>query len=426
MRLLAREVDGAEELFCDEGLDFVSKFAFPSNKIKEKFSIQIESAKCLVNLVFKSSALNVAMRNPEKYRAIISVLDDPDILPEVAFPYLRILFLISRPVEGNKLHRQLADEKAIPIIFNLIKKIVDSPSFPNPSHFQTLQECFQVLFGLTIEMGTLNKSESPMKYEDYVPNYEEVVTTLLKVFNVPLEHPKLNIPLYEVKRSIINCFINIPLQYYRILVVLNDSEQTLKNLFDCLEYDLRQPESDKTNVVTACMVVQCLLHQAPETREYAMKRMFPGRNLEAERNQAEEEGIPINMDAVDKDADTIGNRIIKLMTSVNMAIKYVTNELLFSLVGESADDFVRLTGFGNAAGLLAMRNLFGMGKHLDRDTATEIRQNTKKEKLPDLRPAKEGETEEEAEDRIMENFEKMVDAGVIKLVKKDEPPKDNK
>eukprot|EP01125_Pyxidicula_operculata_P008300 TRINITY_DN2796_c0_g3_i5.p2 TRINITY_DN2796_c0_g3~~TRINITY_DN2796_c0_g3_i5.p2 ORF type:complete len:151 (+),score=16.13 TRINITY_DN2796_c0_g3_i5:531-983(+) len=73
MRLLAREVDGAEELFCDEGLDFVSKFAFPSNKIKEKFSIQIESAKCLVNLVFKSSALNVAMRNPEKYRAYVSI-----------------------------------------------------------------------------------------------------------------------------------------------------------------------------------------------------------------------------------------------------------------------------------------------------------------------------------------------------------------
>jgi len=127
------------------------------------------------------------------------------------------------------------------------------------------------------------------------------------------------------------------------------------------------------------------------------------------------------MDAFDKDAPTVGNKIIKYMTSMSMAIKFVSNELLFALVGENADDFVRLTGFGNAAGLLAMRNLFGMGKHLNRDTLSETR---KAPKIPDdLQPRREGETEEEKEQRTRENLEKMIASGMIQVVKKEDTQK---
>lgn len=144
---------------------------------------------------------------------------------------------------------------------------------------------------------------------------------------------------------------------------------------------------------------------------------------------------------------------------------------------------MRLTGFGNAAGLLAMRNLFGMGKHLDGDTATQMRQAeqpagvptsaststttttatapsttaAKKviyplrvtptggkyfykiflgrgfflfwtdclfQKFPDLRSATEGETPEEQEERTLENLEKMMEAGLIKVIKKDDKDKE--
>lgn len=44
---------------------------------------------------------------------------------------------------------------------------------------------------------------------------------------------------------------------------------------------------------------------------------------------------------VDKDAKTMGNLLISQMTSMNMALKYMVNELLFSLVGENgARDFL--------------------------------------------------------------------------------------
>jgi hypothetical protein len=44
------------------------------------------------------------------------------------------------------------------------------------------------------------------------------------------------------------------------------------------------------------------------------------------------------------------------------------------------------------------------------------------EKFPELIPEKEGETEEEKEDRMVRNFEKLVDAGVFQVVKGDQPP----
>jgi hypothetical protein len=61
------------------------------------------------------------------------------------------------------------------------------------------------------------------------------------------------------------------------------------------------------------------------------------------------------------------------MTAIDMALKYWANEMLFQLCDEDAERFVKLTGFGNASGLLVMRNLFGMGQYLTTDSATEIR-----------------------------------------------------
>jgi len=260
-----------------------------------------------------------------------------------------------------------------------------------------------------------------MDYQSYVPNYQDVVTSLLKLFGLPLSSPTSDPSLFELKNCAINCFVNIPLQYYSILVILGDRDQTLKSLFDLLEWEVRSDAGqEKKSLVTIFMVVQSLLARAPDARPYAFQRLFPGRDLDRERQISEEKGEPVNMDAYDKDADTVGNKIIKYMTSMNMAIKYVSNELLFSLVGESGDDFVRLTGFGNAAGLLAMRNLFGMGKHLKRDTVSDIKETEKqKPTIPDLQPAKPGETEEEKEQRTCENLEKIIESGMIQVIKKD-------
>jgi len=193
------------------------------------------------------------------------------------------------------------------------------------------------------------------------------------------------------------------------------------------------------------IILKNLLAMNPDIRAYGMERMFPGRDLEKEI-ETNADG-KLCMDVPDPAAETTGNKIVKLMTSFHQAIQFTSNDLLFALVGEDADAFIRLVGFGNAAGLLAMRNLFGMGANLHGDTLSQFKQETKNiaenmteeekeeffksitaedkkeeekkpSEFPELIKEQEGENEEDKEDRMVRNFEKLVDAGFIKVIKK--------
>lgn len=83
-----------------------------------------------------------------------------------------------------------------------------------------------------------------MDYSTYVPNYEEVMNVLLRLFNLPLATPLSNPPLFQLKQSVLNCFVNVPLEYYRVLVVLGDRESTLRNLFEMLEFEIKRTPAD--------------------------------------------------------------------------------------------------------------------------------------------------------------------------------------
>jgi hypothetical protein len=282
-------------------------------------------------------------------------------------------------------------------------------------------------------MGTLgqNTGEERMEYSAYVPNFEEVIGVLLKVFNAPLADLSSNPLLYQVKHSVLNCFVNVPPEFFRILVLLGDKEATKKTLFDLLEYEVnRTSDEQMSQNMTIFLVVQQLLNRAEEVRPYAFKRLFPDRDLDRETEERSAVGANVPMDVPNKDTATLGNRLVKFMSSFNQSLQYVITELLFQLCGEEADMLIRLTGFGNAAGLLAMRGLYGMGGVNQRDTATEFRQMQQQatvspDKIPELRKAPDGhdETEDEKEDRLVENFQRLVDAGVVKLVKKDDAEK---
>eukprot|EP01126_Amoeba_proteus_P038697 TRINITY_DN4046_c0_g1_i4.p1 TRINITY_DN4046_c0_g1~~TRINITY_DN4046_c0_g1_i4.p1 ORF type:complete len:428 (-),score=104.04 TRINITY_DN4046_c0_g1_i4:178-1461(-) len=421
LRVLIRDPTGCNEALTEK---FLNRLWDVSGMKKESFynfgmAARTELAKCAVNVIFKGNLGQSCIANGFHRRLQEIVSQELKDLPtEIAFPILRILFLISRPIDEVKINRVLADEGLIQSLFSLMKSWWERPGFPSrASEKIALREALQVLFGLTVDMGTLARDEV-MSYEKYLPNYIEDVGFLISILNLPLPSPRDDLPLYEVKLSVINCFINIPLQFFRILVIIGDHALTLSNFFDVLEYELKNTDDPKKSVVTLLMVLRNLLYQAPEIRPIAFKRLFPSRDLEKEAQARSEGDGKVNIDVPDKDADTIGNRIIKLMTSFNTALQYASNDCLYSLVGENADEFVQLTGFGNAAGLLAMRGLFGMSQHLKTDTLSQV-----KKKMPDLIPEREGEDEEEKEDRLVRNFEKLVDAGVIQVVRKEEEKK---
>ncbi|XP_056907570.1 synembryn-B isoform X1 [Takifugu flavidus] len=59
---------------------------------------------------------------------------------------------------------------------------------------------------------------------------------------------------------------------------------------------------------------------------------------------------------------TLRNKLVRLMTHVDMGVKQTAAEFLFVLCKESVDNLLKYTGYGNAAGLLVARGLLAGGR----------------------------------------------------------------
>uniref|UniRef100_A0A671KD99 Synembryn n=1 Tax=Sinocyclocheilus anshuiensis TaxID=1608454 RepID=A0A671KD99_9TELE len=73
---------------------------------------------------------------------------------------------------------------------------------------------------------------------------------------------------------------------------------------------------------------------------------------------------------------TVRNKLVRLMTHIDMAVKQGAAEFLFVLCKESVDNLLKYTGYGNAAGLLMARGLLAGGRgetqySSDEDSDTE-------------------------------------------------------
>lgn len=74
--------------------------------------------------------------------------------------------------------------------------------------------------------------------------------------------------------------------------------------------------------------------------------------------------------------DLLRNKLVRLMTHLDTDLKRVAAEFLFVLCSESVPRFIKYTGYGNAAGLLAARGLMAGGRpegqySEDEDTDTD-------------------------------------------------------
>ncbi|XP_078483519.1 chaperone Ric-8A [Ciona intestinalis] len=76
-----------------------------------------------------------------------------------------------------------------------------------------------------------------------------------------------------------------------------------------------------------------------------------------------------------EDGDALSNKLVKLCTHANVEVKNGIADFLFVLCKENVDRFVKYTGYGNAAGLLAARGLlaggFGETEYSDCDSDSD-------------------------------------------------------
>uniref|UniRef100_A0A3B3CH82 Synembryn n=1 Tax=Oryzias melastigma TaxID=30732 RepID=A0A3B3CH82_ORYME len=332
LRILSRDKKTLSALVTDSALLTLGKLALlttndTSDEAREQAeeSLRKEAMKVLCNVVYNStwaqerfSALNINWSSPSS----------------VQFYELRLMFLITalRP----ELNTQLQQAGGVSILTAALESTLEvqwkeqyecalDPAAPpiSPEASQRIIEILKILFNITYS------------------NHRQDLTHSVVIPSQPHSHT-------------VNLLTALPLQCLDVLLsvpLTPNSQQSLGVNMDCVHMLLlfmeRRLESgdkvkEKLTPILNLLTESCRAHR--ETRLYIRKHILPPLR---DVSHKPEEG------------NTVKSRLIRLMTHLDTDLKHCAADLIFVLCKENVRRFVKYTGYGNAAGLLATRGLLG-------------------------------------------------------------------
>uniref|UniRef100_A0A3Q1IZT4 Synembryn n=1 Tax=Anabas testudineus TaxID=64144 RepID=A0A3Q1IZT4_ANATE len=274
----------------------------------------------------------------------------------VQFYELRLMFLMTalRP----ELSTQLKQEGGVSILTAALDSCLEiqwkdqyecalDPAAPPISleASQRIVEILKILFNITFSTHRQEPSE------DDAALYRHLVAILRLCL---MKKCTLSEDTDELQGHTVNLLSALPLQCLDVLLTVPlapDSEQCQGVNMDCVHTLLmfmeRRLESgdkikEKLTPILNLLTESCRAHR--ETRQYIRKHILPPLR---DVSQRPEEGT------------TVKSRLIRLMTHLDTDLKHCAADLIFVLCKENVRRFVKYTGYGNAAGLLATRGLLG-------------------------------------------------------------------
>ncbi|XP_028332639.1 synembryn-A [Gouania willdenowi] len=340
--------DGVEEEEVEEG--------DPGDEMQRK-----EAMKVLCNVVYNSSIAQEKFSTLRLINGLIQGLrpgagsSSPS---SVQFYQLRLMFLVTalRP----ELSTQLQQTGGVSLLTAALERCLEvqwkdqyegslDPAAPPISldASQQIIEILKILFNIT------HSSHRKVPSEDDAALYRHLVAILRLCL---MRKSVLTTDADELQGHTVNLLSALPLQCLDVLLMVpleQNSEQCegRRLNMDCVHALLmfmeRRLESgdkikEKLTPILNLLTESCRAHR--ETRHYIRKHILPPLRDVTHRP---EEGC------------TVKSRLIRLMTHLDTDVKHCAAELIFVLCKENVRRFVKYTGYGNAAGLLATRGLLG-------------------------------------------------------------------
>ncbi|XP_062840822.1 synembryn-A [Trichomycterus rosablanca] len=267
---------------------------------------------------------------------------------------LRLLFLLTalRP----ELRRQLQQERGVSMLSAALEQclevrwadvyeVVTEPTSPPVGRevSQRAIEILKVLFNITYSVHRQQPDEEDAAL------YRRLAAVLRHCLLLSCESEELT---DELQGQTINVLSALPLQCLDVLVSTRLSESSKESAgvnMDCVHHLLLFMErkvdrghklKERLTPVLNLLTESCRAHK--ETRHYLRQQILPPLRDVALRPEQ---------------GDALRNKLVRLMTHVDTELKHCAAELLFVLCKENVSRFVKYTGYGNAAGLLAARGL---------------------------------------------------------------------
>jgi len=166
----------------------------------------------------------------------------------------------------------------------------------------------------------------------------------------------------EVQMDIANLIVYLP----RHMVQFATDWKPLQGLATLLDYQayastLVSKTAREQVLVPILSSLTGVVKESPDAKLYFKKYIF-GDLYKAKDDQeksAENLGMESEGPKLDTEAGTLREILLRCIISLQMTLKMVVSEFLYELADQDTHEYIRLTGFGNAVGLLAEKGLPG-------------------------------------------------------------------
>ncbi|XP_033917507.1 synembryn-A [Melopsittacus undulatus] len=417
IRILSRDKHCLEPLSTEAALRTLSRHAgitYTEELIREvpDLDVILESLKCLCNMVFSSPRAQERAAAARLGPALVRSITERSLPHSVRFFELRLLFLLTalRVDARLQLMRELRGVSLMADTLEITLGVKwrdpyevatqEGPLPPLPrQETERAMEILKVLFNITFD-----SSKKEVDEED-AALYRHLGALLRHCLMISADGEDRT---EEFHSHTINLLGNLPLKCLDVLLApkvrpgsleyMGVNMDAVSILLDFLERRLDRGHKLKESLTPVLNLLTESARVHRQTRKFLKAKVLPP--LRDVRNRPEV-------------GNALRNKLVRLMTHIDTDVKHCAAEFLFVLCKESVSRFVKYTGYGNAAGLLAARGLMAGGREEgeyseDEDTDTEEYKEAKpninpvtgrvEEKLPN---PMEGMTEEQKEYEAM-------------------------
>ncbi|XP_062917608.1 synembryn-A isoform X1 [Mobula hypostoma] len=395
LRILSREKSNLRPFAGSAALRMLARHAGIESELEREGGlpdpdVMMEALKCLCNVVFNSTAAQEVCADSGLVVGLCRRLrlGDKQLYSGVRFFDLRLLFLLTalrldvRRQLGRELRgvRLLTDVLEHTMAVRWVSSLeVAARDQGDPPLAQELTDCameiLKVLFNITFDL--------------YKRQVDEEDAALYRRLAAILRHCLMTKAdgedrTEELHSHTVNLLGNLPLECLDVLLLAQVQPSSVEYLgmnMDAVEILLgfleKRVDRGHRLKQTVTPVLNLLIQSARghrETRKFLRMQVLPPLRDVQTRPEV---------------GNMLRNKLVRLMTHIDTDVKHCAAELLFVLCKENVTRFVKYTGYGNAAGLLAVRGLMGgcpaegEGNYSeDEDTDTEEYKEAKAEINP--------------------------------------------
>lgn len=357
LKILSRDKQYLDEILNQNFVELLLEKAAldqssQSQQSSQDFKCILESQKCIFNLVFSHEKSRSLFADSCLAKGILQRLSLSDIPHDVVMFDLKILFLLTALCSSCRSTIRFSLKGTDCLLAHLERCLAAGVDELDNNTVYLCCESLKIIFNLL-----LSSADATLGQDDDLELHCKLMQLIRKVLSVKsnaLEKRE------DLKSHAINLMTNLRPECYGELVPTSSTTSedtyegqdvsTLTVLLGYLEERLGKPtrvlQEELLPVLT--VLIQCASKQRTVRKCLRHRVLPPLRNVSRRPEQGEE----------------LRNKLCRLMTSTVTQVEFLVAEFLFVLCKENVSRFIKYTGYGNAAGLLAHRGLM-MGQNAD-------------------------------------------------------------